>query len=149
MIKKITKTKVKSNNFVIYLLFAIFILILIVLFINNKKLCENFINDTIMPSENTNNKKKVIYYYMEGCGYCDQFSGSGVWEKLDNDIGSVSNVEFKKINIADKKDDINRYNIAGFPCIIATDNNDNKISEYKGDRSYESLKKYIYSFTMR
>jgi len=57
-----------------------------------------------MPSENTNNKKKVIYYYMEGCGYCDQFSGSGVWEKLDNDIGSVSNVEFKKINIADKKD---------------------------------------------
>lgn len=95
MIKKFTKTKVKSNNLVIYLLFAIFILILIVLFINNKKLCENFINDTIMPSENTNNKKKVIYYYMEGCGYCDQFSGSGVWEKLDNDIGSVSNVEFK------------------------------------------------------
>ena len=83
---------------------------------------------------------------MDGCGYCDQFSGSGVWEKLDNDIGNVSNVEFKKINIADKKEDINRYNIDGFPCIIATDKNDNKISEYQGDRSYESLKKYIYSF---
>jgi thioredoxin-related protein len=148
MIKKFSKTKVKSNNLVIYLLFAIFILILIVLFINNKKICENFINETIMASENTNDKKKVIYYYMDGCGYCDQFSGSGVWEKLDNDIGKVSNVEFKKINIADKKDDINRYNIAGFPSIIATDKNDNKISEYQGDRSYESLKKYIFSFTM-
>lgn len=148
MIKKFSKTKVKSNNLVIYLLFAIFILILIVLFINNKKICENFINETIMASENTNDKKKVIYYYMDGCGYCDQFSGSGVWEKLDNDIGNVSNVEFKKINIADKKEDINRYNIDGFPCIIATDKNDNKISEYQGDRSYESLKKYIFSFTM-
>ena len=65
MVKKFSKTKVKSNNLVIYLLFAIFILILIVLFINNKKLCENFINETVMASENTNDKKKVVYLLYE------------------------------------------------------------------------------------
>jgi thioredoxin-related protein len=142
MAKKISKTNFKSNNMIIYLLFGIFILILIVFFINNKKMCENFINDSLNNSSDGN--VKIHYYYMEGCGYCDQFSNSGIWESLNDNLNN--NAEFIKKNIAENKDDINKYNISGFPCILAIDKNNNKLAEYEGDRSYKSLEKFVQSF---
>jgi thiol-disulfide isomerase/thioredoxin len=118
---------------IMFLLFAI-----VILFAYNKnKIMEAFAGST------SSNKYVLEYYYMDGCGHCDNFNNSGVWEKLNNSYGN--NIEFKKYNMRDCKDRIEKYNISGFPTIIIIDksNSEKKLEEYNDDRTYDRFKIFI------
>ena len=118
---------------IIFLLLAI-----VILFVYNKdKIMEAFTGST------SSNKYVLEYYYMDGCGHCDNFNNSGVWEKLNSNYGN--NIEFKKYNMRDCKDRIEKYNISGFPTIIIIDksNSEKKLEEYNDDRTYDKFKIFI------
>jgi thiol-disulfide isomerase/thioredoxin len=118
---------------IMFLLFAI-----VILFAYNKnKIMEAFAGNT------SSNKYVLEYYYMDGCGHCDNFNNSGVWDKLNNSYGN--NIEFKKYNMRDCKDRIEKYNISGFPTIIIIDksNSEKKLEEYNDDRTYDKFKIFI------
>ena len=103
-------------------------------YMNGKNLLETF----------TWNKKYCLeYYYMDGCGHCDRFNESGVWEELKNTYGNQ--IEFNKYNNREVKDKVDKHNITGFPTIIVTEN-DNIKAEYNGNREKCDIEKFISSY---
>jgi len=115
---------------------VVFLLIAIVAlyYMNGKNLLETF----------TGNKRYCLeYYYMDGCGHCDRFNESGVWEELKNTYGNQ--IEFYKYNNREVKDKVDKHNITGFPTIIVTEN-DNIKAEYNGNREKGDIEKFISSY---
>lgn len=103
-----------------------------------------YFNQTIMERFTGKRNYCLEYYYMDGCGHCDRFNESGVWDQLKNQYGDK--VTFNKYNNREEKDRIDKYNISGFPTIILT-KDDKIIKEYDGNRSKEDLEKFIVSYT--
>jgi len=95
------------------------------------------------------NKQGVVLFYMNGCGHCENMKSD--WNKLIDELkdkhkdeiilGAIesSNMDiFKKSGISPS--------ISGFPTILYFHpNNLTRHDAYKGDRSYEDLKKWILS----
>lgn len=93
------------------------------------------------------NKHGVVLFYMDGCGHCDIMKPD--WNKLIQELkdkhkdeiilGAIerSNMHlFKKSGISPS--------VSGFPTILYFHpNNLTRHEAYKGDRSYEDLKKWI------
>ena len=77
---------------------------------------ENFEND---------GKKKVVYFYMNGCPHCDSFSPA--WDEFIQ----TSPLPTHKIEkeSADAKGMMVKYKISGFPTILLLDENNNKIKD--------------------
>ena len=96
--------------------------------------------------ESADKKYRMEYYYMEGCGHCEDFSNSGVWDNLNSEYGDK--LEFKKYNMKDCKDRINKYEISGYPTIIIIDksNFEKKLEEYNDDRKYEKMKAFVQKY---
>ena len=89
---------------------------------------ENFEND---------GKKKVVYFYMNGCPHCDSFSP--IWD----DFKQTSPLPTHKIECADAGEMLKKYNISGFPTILLLDKNNNKLKELEGDRTLVGLNALI------
>lgn len=89
---------------------------------------ENFEND---------GKKKVVYFYMNGCPHCDSFSP--IWD----DFKQTSPLPTHKIESADAGEMLKKYNISGFPTILLLDKNNNKLKELEGDRTLAGLNALI------
>ena len=89
---------------------------------------ENFEND---------GKKKVVYFYMNGCPHCDSFSP--IWD----DFKQTSPLPTHKIESADAGEMLKKYNISGFPTILLLDKNNNKLKELEGDRTLVGLNALI------
>ena len=103
----------------------------------------------ITDSEIMELKKKhgIVLFYMNGCGHCETMKPS--WNKLITElkdkhkneiilgaIESSSIVMFKKHGI--------NPSVSGFPTILYFQPGRHNMPEhYKGDRSYEDLKKWI------
>jgi len=124
---------VKKTFKIEYIILATFALILFVLMLNSKNICETFYNN--------NKNYSLEYYYMDGCGHCNEFSESGIWEKLES--ANSDKCKFKKYNMKDKMDRIKKFNIQGFPSILLIDNNDKMVKSYEGARTYVDLDKFI------
>ena len=92
---------------------------------------ENFEND---------GKKKVVYFYMNGCPHCDSFSP--VWDEFKQNCPLATH----KIESADAGEMMTRYNISGFPTIILLDENNNKLKELEGPRTLEGLNTMISNY---
>jgi len=118
-------------SLVFFILFLInkYILPLLNLNIMNLKI-ENFEND---------NSKKLVYFYMNGCGHCEKFSP--IWDKFSN--SNASSITTHKLERAQAKDKLEKYNINGFPTILLLNENNEKLKDYNGDRSEEALKKFV------
>lgn len=125
-----------SGDMISMVLIVVFLLIAIVAlyYMNGRNVFEPFSGDR---------KYCLEYYYMDGCGHCDRFNDSGVWEELKKTYGNK--LEFNKYNYRDAKDRIDKYNITGFPTIILTEN-DNIKAEYNGNREKGDLAKFITSY---
>lgn len=89
---------------------------------------ENFEND---------GKKKVVYFYMNGCPHCDSFSP--VWDDFKKNCPLATH----KIESADAGEMMTKYKISGFPTIILIDENNNKLKELEGDRTLAGLNAMI------
>lgn len=93
------------------------------------------------------NKHGVVLFYMDGCGHCDIMKPG--WNKLIQELkekhkdeiilGAIESSDmhlFKKSGISPS--------VSGFPTILYFHpNNLTRHEAYKGDRSYEDLKKWI------
>jgi len=127
---------VKKTFKIEYIILATFVLILFVLILNSKNICETFYNN--------NKQYSLEYYYMDGCGHCEEFSESGIWEKLES--SNSDKCKFEKYNMKDKMDRIKKFDIQGFPSILLidkSDNNDKMVKSYEGARTYVDLEKFI------
>jgi thiol-disulfide isomerase/thioredoxin len=92
---------------------------------------ENFEND---------GKKKVVYFYMNGCPHCDSFSP--IWD----DFKQNCPLDTYKIESANAGEMMTKYKISGFPTILLLDENNNKLKELEGDRTLANLNAMISNY---
>lgn len=103
----------------------------------------------ITDSEIMELKKKhgIVLFYMNGCGHCETMKPS--WNKLITELKDkhkneiiLGAIESSSIDMF-KKHGINPA-VSGFPTILYFQPGRHNMPEhYKGDRSYEDLKKWI------
>ena len=112
-------------------------LMLIIFYYFNKTIFTN------MNSENfeNNGQKKVVYFYMNGCGHCNNFTP--IWDQFCS--ANSSSIKTYKFEQAQVQEQISSYSISGFPTILLLDENNAKIDEYSGERSVEALTSYVNS----
>lgn len=82
--------------------------------------------------ENFDEQTKVIFFYMNGCGWCEKFKPE--WEKFKKMVGS--NVVTEEIE-ASKMTPEQQKKVRGFPTIMIVKNG--KETEYDGDRTAADL----------
>jgi thioredoxin-related protein len=114
------------------ILFIVALLIIIVYYFNK----DIFTNMNVENFEN-DGKKKVVYFYMNGCPHCDSFSP--IWDEFKK----TSPLPTHKIESADAGAMMTRYNISGFPTILLLDENNNKLKELEGPRTIAGLNAMI------
>lgn len=127
---------VRKNNIVHYAILTTFILIIFVIIMNGRYICESFSSEK--------KKYSLEYYYMDGCGHCEDFNKSGVWDQLMSK--TWDNVSIIKYNMKDKIDRVKKFNITGFPSIILVDVSDGKdkiVSEFKEERTRSKIESFI------
>jgi len=81
-------------------------------------------------------EKKLLYFYMEGCKYCDKFEKT--WNKL---IDNHKEIKMIKINGPKNKRMNKKYDVESYPTIILIDKGEHEIFEDK--RTYKKLKEFI------
>jgi len=93
--------------------------------------------------ENFENEKskKLVYFYMKGCGHCEKFSP--IWDEFSNN--NKSSIKTYKLERTLAGDKINKYDVKGFPTILLLGENNEKIKEYDGDRTVDSLTQFVNS----
>ena len=86
------------------------------------------------PTQKIKNKPfmELLYFYMEGCGYCKKFNP--IWENLKM---SIKDINLVKINGPKNKNLTQRYKVRGYPTIILI--KDKFKIVYQGKRDIESL----------
>jgi thioredoxin-related protein len=117
------------------ILFIVALLIIIVYYFNK----DIFTNMNVENFEN-DRRKKVVYFYMNGCPHCDSFSP--IWDEFTQ----TSPLGTHKIESADAGAMMTRYNISGFPTIILLDENNNKLAELEGPRTLANLNAMISNY---
>lgn len=95
-----------------------------------------FRNSSIM--ESFGNPTSCTYYYMTNCGHCKTFTPE--WDKFVQNY--TGNIEFKKVEMNQAGNDIEKYNIKGFPTVLIMDDA-GETKEYDGPRTSAGLKKYF------
>lgn len=87
------------------------------------------------------NKTNIIYYYSNYCSYCNELKP--LWKKIERKYKKNTKVNIINVENEDIKDLNVRYkrNITGLPTIVRYINNRKK--EYKGDREYVDITKFI------
>ena len=131
------KGKGKSNWILIAVVLISTVLITGLLISNKEIIEEGFFGSS-------NKKYSIEYYYMDGCGHCDIFNKSGIWEKL-NKI-EWNNVSLQKYNCDEHMDRVKMFNIKGFPSIIIVDNSSNNpkfVTSFEEERTYDKLLQFI------
>jgi len=117
----------RSSRVVKLITVVIAISILWALFIKKKSAVENF-----------GNPRTCTYYYMNQCGHCKRFS-----PEWDNFVQSYTGpVTLRKVEMSEAGDDLEKYNIRGFPTILVVDDN-GEFKDYDGPRTSEALTKFL------
>jgi len=117
------------------ILFIVALLIIIVYYFNK----DIFTNMNVENFEN-DGKKKVVYFYMDGCPHCVSFSP--IWDEFKK----TSPLATHKIESTDAGAMMTRYNISGFPTILLLDENNNKLKELEGPRTLANLNTMISNY---
>ena len=87
-----------------------------------------------------NSQKQLVLFYSPDCGYCKQVLP--VWNKFELDFNGKKGIEVSKINGHSYPDLCKQYRISGFPTILYIKNG-NIMSEYKGNRTYQSFADFL------
>ena len=82
---------------------------------------------------------KLMYFYMDGCGWCDKFTPT--WKKLIKENNKNKKVNMVKINGPNNLTTATKYGIVSYPTIILLKGN--KPYTYDGDRSLDDLLDFI------
>ena len=134
---KLIKKKFQGMNPVIQLIAAIGI-ILSVRYLVNLVLYSNFATTYL---ENFGTPKKLVYFHMNGCGYCKEFTPE--WEKFVQ--GYNGNLKLQKIERKEAGDTLlQKYKINGFPTVLLLDEN-GVHKQYDGERTQAGLEQFVSS----
>jgi thiol-disulfide isomerase/thioredoxin len=109
---------------------------------SNMSFKENFdmFNRNSTPDAMTSdNSTKLVYFYMNGCGHCKNFTP--IWDEFCS--ANSTTIKTYKFEQSQAQEQIRSYNISGFPSILLLDENNSKIDEYNGARTVEALKNYV------
>lgn len=116
----------KSSTLVrIAIIFVIAILIHVVFIKNSYK-------------ENFGNPSSCTYYHMTNCGHCKRFTPE--WDKFVSSYKGP--VKMRKVEMNDAGDDLNKYNINGFPTVLVIDEN-GETKNYEGPRTKDGLMSFF------
>ena len=88
--------------------------------------------------ENFGNPKSCTYYYMTNCGHCKTFTP--IWDSFVQSY--TGPIKLRKVEMNDAKDDIEKYNINGFPTILAIDEQ-GETKSFDGPRTKDGLTKFL------
>lgn len=87
-------------------------------------------------------KIKIALFHATWCHHCVTFIDSKVFEKTEESLNN-SNIEFVKYDCDKNKQLVSKYNINGFPTIVALSEDGKLLATFNGDRtSVESLKNF-------
>jgi len=100
--------------------------------VENITMTEKTIQDNILKG-----KPVVIFFHMNGCGYCIQAMPE--WKK----IPSISGISMFDIEQSNASGLIAKYNVVGFPTLLFI--HGNKVETYEGERTKESMEQWIRS----
>lgn len=132
MLNKVVKNSIKMIKNMKYKILILLLVVVIIIGINKIYKKDNFTVSRL--------NKELVFFSMEGCGYCEKFKPT--WELLLNNYGDNDFIELKEVVLDKNQELVDRYNVKSFPTILYLKNG-NKEKEYKGDRSYEDLVKFI------
>ena len=98
-------------------------------------------NSSLRKPKKTVKKKynKLMYFYMDGCGFCDKFTPT--WKELIKKNNRDKKVTMVKINGPNNLIMTKKYKVKKFPTIILLKGN--KPYTYDGDRSLDDLLDFI------
>jgi protein disulfide-isomerase-like protein len=84
-------------------------------------------------------KDVAIIFYAPWCPACKAVMPT--WEQLEKKLKNHPKISLERINGDENKAILEKYGIAGYPTIYLFRNDD--AIEYSGDRSLESLEKFV------
>lgn len=86
---------------------------------------------------------KVILFFAPWCSHCKHLMAGpdSTWEKLKQKLGHK--VKFEEVNCDEKPDMATQFGVKGFPTILKFKKD--KIDEFGGERSLESLEGFVNS----
>jgi thiol-disulfide isomerase/thioredoxin len=88
-------------------------------------------------------KIKLFLFKANWCGHCSMFKPT--WNTLKNDPQLKTKIDFITFDSEKNKNEIETYNIEGFPTIMLQ-KNDNMI-QYEGQRNLDDLKTFISNYS--
>jgi thiol-disulfide isomerase/thioredoxin len=132
MFNKLKKIFMKNESLSLFLMIASLISIPILIVYLLKSITKE--------SFDYNPHKELIFFSMPGCGHCKNFKPT--WDLLFKNYGNIKDIELIQVSSNEKPELVELFEVNGFPTILYVKDN-KKVSEYKGDRSYEDLVKYM------
>lgn len=132
MLNKLKKFFMKNESLSLFLMIASLISIPILIIY----LLKSITNESF----DYNPHKELIFFSMPGCGHCENFKPT--WDLLVKNYGNIKDIELIQVISNQKPELVEKFKIQGFPTILFIKDSQ-KVSEYKGDRSYEDLVKYM------
>ena len=82
--------------------------------------------------------KELVYFHMNGCGHCKKFTP--VWDQFASSYNG--NLNIRKVERADAANELQQYQVQGFPTILLLDGNGGK-KEFQGERTIQGLEAFI------
>lgn len=82
-------------------------------------------------------KVKVYLFYAVWCPHCEKYLDSNVFMTTYDDLKKKTKFErvvFEQIDADKHKDLVEKYNVSGFPTILAVSASGSLINEFNGDR---------------
>jgi len=132
MLNKLKNFFIKNESLSLFLMIASLISIPILIIY----LLKSITNESF----DYNPHKELIFFSMPGCGHCENFQPT--WDLLVKNYGNIKDIELIQVISNQKPELVEKFKIQGFPTILFIKDSQ-KVSEYKGDRSYEDLVKYM------
>ena len=97
------------------------------------------------PFKNSNSGAKITFFYMNGCGHCDNMKPE--WSDFENNWND-NNIVINKKEQSEARELCEKYNIKGFPTVIFTidgeipENSINQEHIYNGERTSSSFNEW-------
>lgn len=118
--------KISKLHFVVKLFIA-FVLFVVIQHLSRGLMTESFGNPT-----------SCTYYHMETCGHCIKFNP--IWKNFASTYNG--NIALNKIEANDAGDDLQKYNINGFPTVLLIDEA-GQTKTFNGPRTNEGLTEFL------
>jgi hypothetical protein len=94
-------------------------------------------------TENMTSKTQFIMYAMQGCGHCDVFKNSGVWEQLQKQYENKYQFMMYTLNGPNPNDNliIKARGISGFPTFEVR--RGTQTVKFSGNRDFDTMSKFL------